>query len=206
MLDVLYRMPVMTLGQAVDTASLLFGMPRKNALNTVKSLAKRGIIIITGNGFVTTKAAYDIVADEYDEPGIKGEVRIALFEPKAKFLDCIDCYDTVIDMFPISENFMLTGKPFQISFVDDERGILYEVMRYSKTNGRAWMALLSNMTYSKEYAAITRRIILLDDEKQKVLVPYYGFTHICVAEKPGGFRIIEKRDPKYAWKDMREAR
>lgn len=206
--DLFSRLPVMTLRQFLRSLQLITGMQGELLTEAYKRLASKGRILVSKNNYVTTKNSYDIVSDDPIAPRDGGIVRLGDLQVKDYFKQCIQCYNVILDLYPISKDFYLERDLFHIAFADMEKDRLFEVIRIPQGKERLYQALIVSEsscytgTYGKVIKEATRRIALVDSDAAAGEVPYCGFSHICKVDENDkrGFVVIEKRKDNL-WKD-----
>lgn len=207
--DLFSRIPVLEQRQFLRSLHLITKEEGYELTQIAKNLENQGIVLVTKNGYVTNKNAYDIVAVNEDvsmrENGIN---RIDYLEPSPYFIACMECFNIVLDLYPLSKDFHLNRDLFHITFTDLEKERIYELIRIPAGKEMFYEGLIVKESgiykgkIGEHIRENTRRIALVESEACAMAVPYCGFAFICVPDKENskGFRIVEKRK-EYRWKD-----
>ena len=185
----------------------------ETAENIINHAQKKGILLVSTDGYVMTKGAYStLTGDTYgDDLKLDEDVRIRQpinIDGGRTTGDTIDCMWIVANMMPDSNNFIICPGPWSIQFIvqkNDDPAKLFQVMRITKDKEIPSSIMLRNMTndIDKKMRLQIRRIVLLDDDSFAWRFPKVGVTHIAVIDEkdPNGFKIVEKRKPEEAWQD-----
>lgn len=200
---ILRKMPVMTFRQFLRLVGLITGYEGNQAGNMASMYARNGVILASGNGYVTTKAAVNIVAAGEPEVVRFGINRITELHLRPFYKKAVDCFDVVLDMYPISDDFLLLDDVFQFTFIDEERNRLYEVAKIPSADAISYEALFRSLPSPGSFKDILTRIAVIDEKEAARYVPKVGFSYICVPDKrkPSGYDIVEKRT-EGLWDDV----
>ena len=183
------------------------------AEDIINHAQKKGILLVSTDGYVMTKGAYStLTGDTYgDDLKLDEDVRIKQpinINGGRTTGNTIDCMWIVANMMPDSNNFIVCPDPWNIQFIvqkNDDPAKLFQVMRITKDKEIPSSIMLKNMAndIDKKMRLQIRRIVLLDDDSFAWRFPKVGVTHIAVIDEkvPNGFRIVEKRKPEEAWSD-----
>ena len=128
-------------------------------------------------------------------------------------LGVVNCLWLVADMLPFAVHSTHAQHPFDISFITEPEttdkvtipSVLYELV-YIPKNAHSLLMQLANVKDNKafpEYRNTVKRIALVEDENDAVLVPHNGFTRICKINHtlPSHFEVIETRTGTTVWLD-----
>lgn len=206
--EIVRKMPVMTNRQFARSLYLVTGLKDEARLGVTTDLLKDGVIIASRNGYVTTAESVELVSDGRPEVSFSGIYRMDQLVPKTFFRECMDLYNIVLDLYPKSKDFEIGRSLYQIAFVDKDKNRIYELLRVPHEKESLYkVRILREAAFTKSrngelFKDTLRRIAVIDDEATAPMIPYCGFTNICVSDDkaPKGFRIIEKRKDDI-WRD-----
>ena len=116
----------------------------------------------------------------------------------------------MIDMLPDSMDFVLTNKPYQITFASRKTNRLYEIIVIPEDEEELRIAMLNEIPhdYYDEMKNVIRRIAIIEVEDHEWKIPKnMGFTHIVAIDKkydPNNkkhFHVIKNRirDKEQIW-------
>lgn len=148
----------------------------------------KGYVLISRDGWAITKQKYIQITKDTKLSGIDytSEVRIGNI---SKYIDrycdmkLIHCLWVLIDMLPDGRDFVLTSKPFQITFM--AHGYLYQVIYIAEVEEDLRIAMLKEMPndYYEETKKYIRRIALMENEEHYWKVPeHIGFKYIVALD------------------------
>lgn len=207
--DLFSRLPVMEHRQFLRSLYLITGLEGIELTEFATKLTRNGIVLTSQNGYVTNKNSYDIVAANTDiQMEEHGSRRLDVLTPKQYFLDCMECFNIVLDLYPVSKDFHLKRDLFHIVFADMEKDRIYEIIKIPKGKELLYESLLvkESAVYRGKIGAhirdATKRIAIVDSEISAKAIPHCGFSFICVSDYTDtkGFRIVERRKENL-WKD-----
>ena len=206
--DLFRKMPAMEWELFLKAAELVTGYTVDLLAGLTGRYLQNGIVLLSENGYVTTKFALPVAAEEEPEVRMSGSTRVGQLKLKPFFRHCLDCYPLLLDLYPASEHFRLSDSLFPLSFVHEAKGLIYELIRIPEGREEMYQGILLKdaLQYQDKafdaYRESVRRIAVVQAPACAQYVPYVGFSFICVkAETEKGFMIAEKRTGD-TWKDL----
>ena len=163
-------------------------LDNEKTLEIVLGYQAKGYVLISADGWALTKQKYIQITNDTKLKGIDyvSEVRLGNI---SKFIDrycdkkLINCLWVLIDMLPDSKDFVLTSKPFQITFM--AHGYLYQVIYIAEVEEDLRIAMLKEMPkdYYDETKKYLRRIALMENENHFWKIPeHMGFKYIVALD------------------------
>lgn len=158
----------------------------------ISSYQERGYILVSKDGWVTTKGKYLECTKDSRYAGInfdKVDRRIDDFYPfirdDEKHMKIIDALWVLIDMLPDSLDYVLSCKPWQITFISKKTHILYQVIVINEDEEDIRIEMLKAMPndFYPEVKPSIRRIAIMENPNHEFKIPHnMGFTHILVMD------------------------
>ena len=179
------KIPVLTIDQICTYMSRYYGVPRQNAAKIIELFSSEGMLIVTPNGYVSTR---------------EGIMRVSLVEPEIKYLshlvlkhdliisqdlkDVLDSFWILINNTPRVNQFVFTEPPILLTFIDESKKRIIEVVKYRRGQELPMNQYLKlHYSYDKEGRRVTERYALMEDPKAVGVVGAYGVTKLYTIEK-----------------------
>lgn len=179
------KIPVLTIDQLTTYMNRYYGVPRQNAVKIIELFSQEGMLIITPNGYVSTR---------------EGIIRASLVEPEIKYMshlvlkhdliisrdlkDVLDSFWILIYNTPRVSQFVFTEPPILLTYIDEKKKRIIEVVKYRKGQELLMNQYLKiHHSYDKEGRKITERYALMEDPRAVGIVGAYGFTKFYTIEK-----------------------
>lgn len=110
----------------------------------------------------------------------------------------LNCLWVLIDMLPASMDFVVTHKPFQLSFTN-KNNILYECIYISSENESAKVEMLNLLPRDlfEDAKSAIRRIVIMENPNNAIKIPKgIGVRYILAIDdsKKTHYRVVEKRE------------
>ena len=204
--DLMHRIPVLLTEQLEYYFYRAKGVHSSKMRDAIASAGKVGRLLVSKNGYVTTKEYLSMVQDWVTEPQMNeySYCRLQELKPKKTFLAQIDCFWVVIDMWEESSGFYVSSDPYQIQFVKNSSDRFVQVIRMT-TDSRLSLPLhLRSMPWpGQDWRERLQRIAIVDTPEAAAMVPGTGFTHICMIDPScsGHIRLLQKREGAAVWNE-----
>lgn len=213
--NILQRIPVLRTKQL---ARALYQMcPNVTSLSeamfTLKRVQRKGYLFMSPDGFTVTRGAYSVATNdrllkeidtkssEFAIPKIGPEL-----QKKRLITNAMDCFWIVCDFLPYSYEFIANlTPPWAVCFdvkSASEKSKVYEITKIKRGDSYQTSEILKALPQvAPEAKDNIIRIAVLEDPREKDIVPPLGFKFICTIDesRPRGYTIIEKREGKQIW-------
>ena len=204
MQDLMHRVPVLLTEQLEFYFYRTKGIHSSKMRDAIASAGKAGRLLVSRNGYVTTKEYLSMVQDWDSEPELNeySYCRLQELHPKRQFLDQIDCFWVVTDMWEESGGFCVTADPFQFQFVKESGDRFVQILRMPADSELSLPLLLRSLPWPDQtWMERLQRIAVVASPEAVRLVPRVGFTHICMIDpkSAGHVRLLQKREGSAAW-------
>lgn len=213
--NILQRIPVLRTRQIVKALYKLcpYITSEEEALLTMRKIQRKGYLFMSPDGYTVNRGAYSIATDDrflndidnkYGDYAV-GNLGQAL-QKKRLLTSATDCFWIACDFLPYSYEFIANlTPPWSICFdvkTSDETSKVYQVMKIR--GGDAYQAaeiIKSLPRVPEEVRSNIIRIAVLEDPREKDIVPHQGFKFICTIDesKARGYTLIEKREDDEIW-------
>lgn len=213
--SLLKRVPILQTEQLTTALVNLYDINYKESLEIMQALQNKGVLLLSVDGYAMTRAAFIRLIDskriEDAHTSVNYSYRLPemrhLIEKDEYHLNLIDCMWIVVDMLPLSKNFVVCPEPWDIVFdvAEDENnsGRLYQITRIPSSKEDIRCELLRCLSPVPDYIKdkITR-IAIMDNEEHNWMVPHIGFSHIVKldAAEQRHYLITETREKDDIWR------
>ena len=210
--SIVRRVPILKTEQLTTALVNTYDINYKDALDIVRQLQNVGVILLSEDGYAMTRAALLKLTGERRIEGLNSFYSRNLppmHELIAKndyYLNLIDCMWVVVDMFPLSQRFVVCPEPWDIVFDTASDGenpsMFYQITRIPADREDVRCELLKCVRKISDYMRDkTVRIAIMDNENHNWMVPHIGFSHIVKLD-PSNYRhyvITETRSGDDLW-------
>lgn len=208
--EILYnKIPVLTLDQISTYMEKYYGMARQHAVKIIELFSSEGLLLITPNGYVTTR---------------EGIRRVSLTDLKVKYnshlmidknlvisretQDALDAFWILIEHTPAVTQFIYTEPPILLTFVHERKNKLIEIVKFRKGQELIMNQYLKlHYSYDAESRKMVERYAIVEDPKALNIIGAYGFTKFYTIQRhPTQNRDVlldlkKNRLESVAWKD-----
>ena len=208
------KVPLLKTEQVIIFLMKTYGdMSEELAASILTAIQRRGYLLLSEDGWCMTKPIYveltgdNAFADHYSY----GPFRLPPMEDlcRERNKKVTDIMWLIADLAPLSEDFFLTGAPWDAAFVDegdeDRPSRIYEFIHISERAENAMMEMLRILPKieEKEERDAIVRIAVMENGTHSWKIPRRGFRSIVEIddESPTHYRIAEKREGKEVWAD-----
>lgn len=213
--NILQRIPILRTKQLAKALYKLsaYVSGEEEALIFLHKIQRRGYLFMSPDGFTLSRGAYSMAANDRLLTTVdyaNGQFAIPDIGPtlykKNLITSATDCFWIVCDFLPYSYEFIANlTPPWSVCFDvkgSDGKNRVYQVMKIKKGDAyQTAMILKSLPQVPKEVQSNIIRIALLEDPREKDVIPAAGFKFLCTIDerKRRGYTIIEKREGNEIW-------
>lgn len=216
--DVLDRINILYTDQMIYMIMREFGdrATYDDAVKAVFNAQRHGQALLSDNGFIMKKTAYqEVVDDPFYDKLIKGKPeridgKLINLKYFAHDLQTIDCMWVVADMLPGADKFVIGESPWLIKFImpadDNHEARVFEITKFKSGEEMAdgiFLDSLPKLGRNPETVNLLRRVVVLDDERAVGTVPKgCGVSLITVLDdsQPNNLRILQSFSPEESWR------
>lgn len=179
---------------------------------TVKAYQGTGKVLLSDDGWAMTKGRYEMMTDDTKNDGINmyGRLRIRNMDNIIKNtcdLRHVYCLWVLIDMLPDSLEFVMTNKPYNLTFLSRNR--LFQVIYIPADQEDKKIAMLQSLPsdYFEAVKESVIRVALMENPSHFWKIPQgIGFKYICGLDdtKDSRYSIVEDRADAWLLKPRTE--
>lgn len=216
---VLNKTHIMTVKQMLRILSVKFNFIEPKCLEIILDAQKENYVLVSRDGFIMTRGYYlaktgDNFFDDLEINNYQNKINFDFKKYTLEDQGLLDCMTVVAGMMPVSEEFVMANKPWDFIFTtpffllkskkDRERfsPCLYQICYIPHATASATCRMLNTVEVeSEDGRQSVKRIAVVENPEDAILVPHIGFTNI-VQIKKDTFEIVEHRNNP--WGDKKD--
>lgn len=212
--NILQRIPVLRTKQLTRALYKLspYITSLEEARLTLKKVQTRGYLFMSPDGYTVSRGAYSVASNDRHLLNVNPagrefaipEIGKLLYE-KRLITSATDAFWIACDFLPYSYEFIANlAHPWSLCFTEDSsaKSKVYQITKIKKGEGYQMAEVLKSLPeVPKEARDYIVRIAILEDEREKDIIPHLGFRYFCSIDekKARGYTVIEKREDKDIW-------